>query len=175
MNVSLSEHGCSTRLWGNWFWNTYLSLASQIIDIHPHWISFLFRRSFGSLGPCQHCCESHRKYAYRPENNLEKWVFSAPSTLPIEKRMVRWVCVLKNNVNTKLNKPLPPLDLIEFGLWRDPDFPNRWTECFFNWLYCQAIMFPIDVSLNARRRNPKLAKQYQDFVHFFTQLRHMLP
>ena len=136
-------------LWGNWFWNTYLSLAANLNgnsdhhSIHPCWLAFLFRRSFGSTGPCEHCCKSHRKIVFLPQNNLDTYVLD-PKLPPeaLAQRLVRWMCMVKYQVNTKLNKPIQPLDLIEFGLWRDPEFTEWWADCFFNWLYCQAIMFP---------------------------------
>ncbi len=172
-------HGCSTKLWGPWFWTSYLSLAANINDwslYHPYWICFFFRRSFGSTGPCPHCCASQRKYAYSSQMKMERAVFGIEHSSDAHAHsLVRWLCLLKHFVNTKLNQSIYPLDTIEFALWKQPDFSSWWQECFFNWLYCQAIMFPKRSSLSIRRSNPQLAVQHRDFVLFFTQLRHILP
>ncbi|AYV86405.1 MAG: hypothetical protein Sylvanvirus1_1, partial [Sylvanvirus sp.] len=181
--VSLSDRGFSTKLWGPPHWLTRFSLAANMSDLntyHPHWIAFLFRQSFGSTGPCHHCCHTDRQLVFRPDLNFDELVLKPcylnPS-LKLADILIQYEILKKNKVNTKLNKHLLDLDFIRFTLLNktDPDLKHAWEYGFWNWLYIQILMFPLDVSIVARRQHNALAAQYQDYVHFIQQMKHMLP
>src|SRR5258708_1117831 len=71
--------GLKMSIVGPHFWNEYISLGLNVpglspfnesrssTSIHPNMLTFFFRDSFRSCGPCVHCTSSHQQFVRRPE------------------------------------------------------------------------------------------------------------
>lgn len=92
-----SSYGMATVVWGPLFW----SLINDVAVIYDHhwkkWSSrdkdrmSIFWKILKHILPCRYCRESYLKYYHQ-----------SPPSYPF----VKWVGILHNKVNAKLNKPL---------------------------------------------------------------------
>lgn len=174
--ISLSEKGLNVTTWGTLTWNFLLSLASNV-KIHPHFTLFLFKQCFSRSGPCPHCRKSHYHFTCRPELSFDVLVLgcdeakSQPKMYISDYRqnLVRWLILLKQYVNTKLNKPIMPLEQLEFGFWSNSHFKNMWANYFFFWLYSQILVY------TPRKSQSESPDIYLHYVYLITQIKFILP
>lgn len=87
--------------------------------------------------------------------------------------LLKWIYIIKNNVNTKLDKPF--VDYTSIAHYYQCQHPTLWEELFWYWLYCQVINYPIDVSRKARSQSALLNQRCKDYVELVEQIKNILP